>query len=121
MNRPSQAVVDLFDRIRPDEPGVERRQMFGMPTAFVNGNMFMGLFEESVMVRLPQEARAELVAQGGEPFAPGGRVMREYIAIPDALGTGEEVLRGWAGRALEFVVAMPPKVPKPRRPRRQSA
>jgi hypothetical protein len=32
--------------------------MFGFPAAFVNGNMFMGLFEESFILRLVGDRKA---------------------------------------------------------------
>jgi hypothetical protein len=31
--------------------------MFGYPAAFVNSNMFMGLFQESMLIRLPEKCR----------------------------------------------------------------
>jgi len=45
-------LVDLFVAVLPDQPNVERRQMFGYPCAFVNGNMFTGLHQGSLIVRL---------------------------------------------------------------------
>ena len=41
-------------------PSVEQRKMFGYPAAFLNGNMFAGLFQDHVVVRLSVEDRAEL-------------------------------------------------------------
>ncbi len=45
-----QALVQLFDRVLPESPNVERRKMFGYPCAFVNGNMFAGLFAKQMFV-----------------------------------------------------------------------
>jgi len=39
--------------------------MFGNLGAFVNGNMFMGLFGSDVGVKLPDDARQQLLAQPG--------------------------------------------------------
>ena len=33
------ALIDLFGASLPDDPRIERRQMFGYPAAFVNGNL----------------------------------------------------------------------------------
>ena len=39
------ALIETFDAVLPGAPA-ERRLMFGYPAAFVNGNMFMSLFED---------------------------------------------------------------------------
>jgi hypothetical protein len=37
----------------------------------------------ALLIKLPQPHVAQLVADGdGEPFAPAGRVFREWVAIP---------------------------------------
>ena len=40
-----------FEAALPEAEGVERRQMFGCPCAFVNGNMFAGLHEDRLILR----------------------------------------------------------------------
>lgn len=117
MEKPAPELVALFDRVLPDAPGVERKRMFGMPAAFVNGNMFMGAMGGTMILRLPPEGRTELMEMGGEPFAPRGPVMREYVAIPENLHGDEEFVRSWAVRSVEFAGALPPKTPKLRRRR----
>src|SRR6476469_7411286 len=68
-------------------PDAERRQMFGYPAAFVNGNMWTGLFQASWIVRLPPDARDELFRlDGAKPFEPmPGRPMTGFYALPDAV------------------------------------
>jgi TfoX/Sxy family transcriptional regulator of competence genes len=85
-------------------PGVEVKPMFGQLGAFVNGNMFAGLFGSTIGVKLDQDATAELQAIGGGPFGPEERPMGGYTTIPD--GANAEA---WAGRAAEHVAALPPK------------
>ena len=56
---------------------------FGNLGAFVNGNMFMGLFGSSIGVKLPEEDRARLLAEpGAGPFGPEERPMSGYVALP---------------------------------------
>jgi len=50
-----------------------------MPACFVNGYMFAGVFGHTIMLRLPEAEREKLLRNGGEPFAPMGRTMREYV------------------------------------------
>lgn len=110
--KPSPELTARFQAIVPDAPGVERKQMFGMPAAFVNGNMFAGLFEENMLVRLDEAGRAELEAAGGTEFAPMGRPMKEYRTVPPAQISDDAAVSAWIERALAFASAMPPKQPK---------
>jgi TfoX/Sxy family transcriptional regulator of competence genes len=104
-----------FDAALPEAAGVEPRKMFGMPCAFVNGNMFAGLFEESVMVRLDDAGRSEVEEAGGSQFAPMGTAMKEYVALSGPQAADDEDLAGWIDRAFGFASTLPPKQPKPRK------
>ncbi|MGH2463419.1 MAG: TfoX/Sxy family protein [Candidatus Limnocylindria bacterium] len=91
-------------------PALERRPMFGYPAAFANGNLVTGLFEDRWMVRLPDDAIAELTELGGLPFEPmPGRPMRGYLAFPPQMVANPDVVAPWLQRALAHVLQMPPK------------
>jgi hypothetical protein len=93
--------------------------MFGYPAAFVNGNMFAGLHQESVVVRLSEPERAEALSVGASLFEPmPGRPMREYVVVPPAEVEDGERLSGWLDLAFRFVAAMPVKEAKPRKAKR---
>ena len=81
-----QELVDLFASVMPGPPAVQR-QMFGYPAGFVNGNMFMGLFQDQMILRLSEGARQELIRKhGAKAFEPmPGRPMKEYVALPRTL------------------------------------
>jgi TfoX/Sxy family transcriptional regulator of competence genes len=103
----------LFYAAMPGDLRAETVEMFGGVAGTVNGHMFGGLWADSVMVRLPPEGLAEVLAQGGEPFNPMGRaVMRDMVVLPSAVLRDRETLRGWLLRALEFTATLPPKVKK---------
>jgi len=90
--------------------------MFGNLAAFVNGNMFAGLFGDRVFARLPAEARDELLAcDGAEPFEPmPGRRMGEYVVLPDAWRDEPETVRSWLLRSLRWAAELPLKEKKSR-------
>jgi TfoX/Sxy family transcriptional regulator of competence genes len=85
-------------------PGVEVKPMFGQLGAFVNGNMFAGLFGSTIGVKLDKDAAAQLQAIGGGPFGPEERPMGGYTTIPD--GADAEA---WAARAAAHAATLPPK------------
>jgi TfoX/Sxy family transcriptional regulator of competence genes len=106
----SQVLVDLFQSVMPGPPAVQRK-MFGYPAGFVNGNMFMGLFQESMILRLPTGPREEFSknhdARIFEPMA--GRPMREYAEVPQQVMRDRKELTRWVARAYEYGASLKPK------------
>jgi TfoX/Sxy family transcriptional regulator of competence genes len=113
------ALVAAFDAALPDDPAVERRQMFGYPCAFARGHMFTGLHEHRCVVRLGEQRRAALLATpGAKPFVALGRTMREYVVVPPGVARDRRALARCMRDALAYVLALPPKAVKsPRRKR----
>lgn len=105
-------LVERFAGALPAHPGVERRAMFGCPCAFVNGNMFCGLFQDRALVRVGAGAAAELISAGqAEPFVPvEGRAMKEYVLIPATDSRVADELARWLRRGLDFGLSLAPKV-----------
>ena len=110
----SPALVERFAALVPDDRRVERRQMFGYPAAFLGGHLFMSLFEESLLLRLGERDRAELLGmRGARTFEPmPGRPMREYVLVPPDVVADDEAMGEWVERAVGFVGAMPAKATK---------
>ena len=104
----------LFAEVIPDDPRIVVKPMFGNLGAFVNGNMFAGLFGDRIGVRGRAAARpAELVAtDGARPVGPEERPMGGYVAAPAGWSSEPERLAGWVARAFEEVLELPPKAPK---------
>jgi TfoX/Sxy family transcriptional regulator of competence genes len=117
--KPSEADKDFFKAVLPDDPAVEVKPMFGNLGAFVHGNMFAGLFGPAVGVRLDDAGRAELEGiDGSGPFGPAERPMGGYTSLPEAWRGTPDVAAQWVERALAHVSTLPPKVKKPKAPRK---
>ena len=117
--KPDEALVKLLDEtvagIAFDGP-VDYRPMFGCPAYFTGGNLFAGVWQETVMLRLDEAGRAEVEAAGGRPFEPApGRRMKEYVALPPAMVADADTARAWVRRAAEYAASLPPKEKKPRK------
>jgi TfoX/Sxy family transcriptional regulator of competence genes len=110
MPKPSETDKARFHDLVPDDPRVETKPMFGNLGAFVNGNMFMGLFGSQVGVKLPDAAREELsTVDGTGPFGPAERPMNGYVALPESWAGAPDLASPWVARALAHVAALPPK------------
>ncbi len=113
--KPSESDMQFFRSLIPDEPAIEVKPMFGNLGAFVNGNMFAGLFGPGVGVRLDDPGRRELASiEGSGPFGPAERPMTGYVSLPGAWRVSPELAAGWVERALAHVRSLPPKVKKPK-------
>lgn len=112
MPKPSEQAKAAFTRLVPDAPAVTLRPMFGNLAAFVNGNMFAGLFGEDLFVRLPEDESDKVRKQGGRDFAPmAGRPMKGYVTVPGTWRDKPAAVKGWIATALEVTGKMPAKVP----------
>jgi len=105
-------LVALFNAVLPvdHEHRIEPRKMFGYPSCFIGGHMFMGLFADKMMLRLSAEDREELIAKGGTIFEPmPGRPMKEYVTVPTSVLESQTALRDWVHRSLTYGSSLPPK------------
>ena len=108
---------DAFRAALDRFPEAERRQMFGYPAAFANGNMWTGLHTTNWVIRLPDSVRADLLEiEGAAPFEPmPGRPMTGFATLPPSVVNDPKALNGWLTRAWQHALAMPPKEAKARR------
>lgn len=108
-------LVELFESVFPGPPAVAR-PMFGFRAGFVNGNMFMSLFQDKMVLRLPDDQREELLGiPGAGDFEPmPGRPMTGYATVPPSLLDEPDALEGWVARALSYGESLPAKAPKPK-------
>ena len=108
MPKPSEADKQQFRSVVPDAPEVVVKPMFGNLGAFVNGNMFAGLFGPSIGVKLADDDRADLAAvEGAGPFGPPERPMGGYLSLPPSCTTEQAAV--WVDKARTYVATLPPK------------
>ncbi|HEV1991395.1 MAG TPA: TfoX/Sxy family protein [Candidatus Dormibacteraeota bacterium] len=113
MPKPSEQAKAAFSALIPAEPAVALKPMFGNLSAFVNGNMFAGLFGEDLFVRLPEPEIAAVKKQGGRDFEPmAGHAMRGYVVVPGTWRTKPDPAAVLIKRALTLTRAMPAKALK---------
>jgi TfoX/Sxy family transcriptional regulator of competence genes len=100
----------------------EPRKMFGCPCYFVNNNMFAGVHQEVIIMRLSPDDRAAIVKEHDEVgnFEPmEGRPMREYMALPETIVEDEQEFQKWMDKSYTFASSLPPKEKKKRKPRKK--
>jgi TfoX/Sxy family transcriptional regulator of competence genes len=104
---------ELVEHATAGQP-VEVKPMFGSLGAFVNGNMFAGLFGSSVGVKLTDESDKQRLQElpGAGPFGPAERPMGGWVALPPEFVTDPDAAAEWISKALTQIGALQPKAPK---------
>ncbi|WP_104045906.1 TfoX/Sxy family protein [Arthrobacter sp. ZGTC412] len=122
MPKASDEDKERFRSLVPNQPDVTVKPMFGNLGAFVNGNMFAGLFGSTIGIKLSPEDREELeTAERTVPFGPPERAMAGYTGLPEMWneeGDGDDArAKAWIRKAFDYVAKLPPKEPKPAKSR----
>ena len=122
MPKASETAKAAFQKLLPKDPAVTTRPMFGNLSAFVNGNMFSGVFGDDLFVRVSGEDQARVRKQGGKPFEPmAGRAMTGYVLVPAGWQKKPDAARAWVLAALSWSRALPPKGAKTAAPKKKKA
>ena len=104
---------ELAERIRQRlarRKNVEEKKMFGGVGFLLNGNLLVGVWKESVCVRLgPEQAEEALREPHVKEFDITGRPMRGWVLVEPEGVTGDDQLKGWVQRAVKFVGKLPAK------------
>jgi TfoX/Sxy family transcriptional regulator of competence genes len=119
--RPSEHAKAAFTKLVPDEPAITLKPMFGQLSAFVNGNMFCGLFGDDLVVRLPDAEITAVKQQGGRDFEPmAGHKMGGYVMVPGDWRAKPAPAVALIKRSLSVTRAMPAKQPKSKTPAKKA-
>ncbi len=103
----------LIDRIRPlvkRRKGVDERKMFGGIAFMANGNMAVGTWKGSLVVRLDKASHDEnLNHPNVREFDATGRVMKGWMMVdPDGI-LDDRSLDEWVTRGIAYARTLPPK------------
>ena len=90
--------------------GVQEKKMFGGVGFLLNGNMLVGVWKNSLIVRLGEDDHeAALSEPHVREFDITGRPMKGWILV-EAEGVAEvEEVTAWIKRATKFVKTLPAK------------
>ena len=110
---PEKLVQFITDRMSFEE--CEPRKMFGYQCFFKNTQMFTGLFEDKLFLRLgPADIddlkRKNKDVEGFQPLP--GRTMKEYIIIPERIYKNEKAFDVLLAKSIKYVSSLPPKKKK---------
>lgn len=110
MAKASPALLERFEDLVDLVGDADRKLVFGCPACLVGGNMFFGVHETGLFVKLGPPAGEQLLLDGGKPFEPmPGRAMGGFYVLPD----GD--VSDWVRQSYDFAKTLPAKKPKQKR------
>ena len=90
--------------------GIEAKKMFGGIGFLLNGNMCVGVWKTSLIIRLdPDEYDDALKEAFVKEFDITGKPMKGWLLVEQKGVEHDESLKDWIGRALNFVGKLPKK------------
>jgi TfoX/Sxy family transcriptional regulator of competence genes len=90
--------------------GVEEKKMFGGVGFLLHGNMLVGVWKDSLIVRLgPEEGEQALKEPHVSEFDITGRAMKGWVLVEPEGVKGDDQLTDWIERATRFVRTLPAK------------
>jgi len=103
----------LAGRIRPllsKHDGYSERNMFGGVCFMINGNMCVGTWKGSLIVRLEREKHDETLAEPHtKPADIAGRTMTGWALVEPPGIASEQDLKDWVDRAAAYAASLPAK------------
>jgi TfoX/Sxy family transcriptional regulator of competence genes len=103
----------LADRIRSGlgrKKGVEEKKMFGGLGFLLNGNMLVGVWKDSMIVRVgPDSYEDALLEPHVKEFDITGKPMKGWIMVEADGVQNEAQVKAWIQRAVKFVGKLPAK------------
>jgi len=101
----------LSQRIRDGlarKQGVEEKSMFGGVGFLLNGNMLVGVWKNSLIVRIGPEVYEDVLLEPHvTEFDITGRPMKGWVLVEPEGVEDDEQLKNWIQQAVKFVGNLP--------------
>ena len=103
----------LAERIRQRlarRKNVEEKKMFGGVGFLLHGNMLVGVWKDSLVVRLGEKEGEEALKEPHvKEFDITGRPMKGWVLVEPQGVEDDDQMSAWIQRAVKFVGALPAK------------
>ena len=100
----SEALAERIRQALARQKNVEEKKMFGGVGFLLNGNMLVGVWKDSLIVRLgPDEGDEALLEPHVREFDITGRPMKGWVLVEPEGVEDDDQLKGWIQRAAKFV------------------
>jgi TfoX/Sxy family transcriptional regulator of competence genes len=106
----SEALAERIRHALARRKNVEEKKMFGGIGFLLSGNLLVGVWKDSICVRLgPEQAEKALPEPHVTEFDITGRPMKGWVLVEPEGVEDDDQLKGWIRRAVKFVGKLPGK------------
>ena len=106
----SESLATRLREILSRTADIEEKRMFGGVGFLLGGNIVVGVWKESLIVRLGPAGYADALLESHvREFDITGRPMKGWVLVDPEGVEDDEPLRDWVRRAMEFVETLPAK------------
>jgi TfoX/Sxy family transcriptional regulator of competence genes len=99
-----------INRFVSDWKDTLQKNMFGGVCYLLKGNMFCGVYKDSLILRLGEDrAKRALTMPSVRPFDITGKPMKGWVMVGQDGFRSDEDLERWLAEAREFAGQLPPK------------
>lgn len=111
------ALADRVRQVLAGRTGVSERRMFGGLAFLVDGKMFMGVRDASLMARVGAQRHEDALAMPAVRVMDfTGRPMKGYVYIDPPAIANDEDLKAWVMWCFQHAAGLPAKPAKPLAP-----
>ena len=105
-----EALNGRIKKIISDWKGTADKKMFGGVCHLINGNMFCGVLQEFLILRLGQQTSEDaLKLPYVRPFDITGKPMKGWVMVTEEGYKTDKDLRAWLKQAKNFTKRLPAK------------
>ena len=106
----SEALAERIRQRLARRKGIVEKRMFGGIGYLLNGNMLVGVWKDSLIVRVnPEESDEALKEAHVSEFNITGRSMKGWVLVAPEGVEDDNQLSGWIQRAMKLVGKLPAK------------
>lgn len=106
----SEVLAERICQALARKKNIEEKKMFGGISFLLNGNMLVGLWKESLVVRLgPEKDEEALKEPHVGKFNITGRSMKGWVLMAPEGVKDDDQLKDWIRLAVKFVGKLPAK------------
>ena len=108
---PYDAAIDTrIKKVIAQWKNTSHKKMFGGVCHLLHGNMFCGVYQEYLILRLGEDAAADALDQAHvRVFDITGKPMRGWVMVDKNGFKSDDDLKNWLDKAKMFVKTLPPK------------
>ncbi len=106
----SERLEDLIDHYLIANEDLEKKKELGGVGYLINGNMFLGIYDDLLVARIGQPLAKTLVGRSGiQKYLPDKGLYDDFIMVEEKIYKHSKALHKFIDQSIEYTSDLPPK------------